>query len=475
MAKKKRPISNPARGFATVSVPSRPKAQEVSSDPDHPNASDAKKVAPEEESEAPPIGPTLGAIGTNDPKGISTLTPQQLEEHLEDAELENLVAKYAEKSKRDALRQVIRLETERRTLRAQAIPLETGGWLSQTLMNEVLDLQKSGLTTKFRSSLSSIDVTASSDEVLIKTWTLQQVLRSLQMPLETEVLRYASRAVSDSTASHRDYIWGLDESLEWLSLNAVVEGLPSLSSGVPVTGVTSNGDGEYVSSADASRATSPTRQAAQPEGVNSKPLPEDSKRSGEVVAEEAERAEESDVSSDEDDTNEPAQLVDKYVNLRMTILRHELSVDSQDAADKHWTTKVPGSRRIRTLRRRVGEIERDILFDKDAAAAHWTTISRQIHAEHAQSRSKIAQSNSEATPSLDLQQTPQEANVDTARSSDDDEDGLFGEMFDTAQKYTPSSRDTIPTETDDSVLLIDFGKTGGQSPRKVLEDYCKLR
>ena len=473
MAKKRKPVSNPARGFATVSAPSRPKAQEVSSDPDHPNASDANNVGQEEGCDATPIGAPSVANSTNDPKEISALTPQQLEEHLEDAELENLVLEYGEQSKRDALRQVTRLETERRTLRAQAIPLETGGWLSQTLMDKTLDLQKSELTAKSRYDLSSMNVTASSDEVLIKLWTLQQVLRSLQVPLETKVLRYASRAVIDFAASYRDHIWGLNESFEWLSLSAEAEDLPSLSSGVPVNGGTSNGDGEYASSADASLVTSPARQAAQPEGVDLEPLSQDSKRPGE--AEEAEQPEESDGSSDEDDSNEPAQLVDKYADLRMAVLRHELSVGSQDTADNNWDRKILGPRRIKTLRRRVGEIERDILFDKSAAAAHWVPISHQVHAEHAQSRSKITQSSSEAAPIVEPQQTSQETNVGTARSSDDDEDGLFGEMFDTAQKYTPGLRESIPIETDDSVLLIDFGKFGGVSPRKVLEEYCKLR
>lgn len=225
--KKSKPAANPARGFATTSVASKPRietATPAQTPPNGPPASDstaaglakpnASSIAP---STALPAHPTAAPS-----QPAPSLSPEEFEKQLEESELQLLVEKHAHKAKRDAARQKTRLETDRRLLRGQAEPLNTRKWLPQELMDQILDLIQA--ETRFAaSSLASerplSEKMPSEEDLTMRLWTLQQTLASLSFSPEKidAVLQYVLELAPSVSTANRDYIWGLEEALDWLA------------------------------------------------------------------------------------------------------------------------------------------------------------------------------------------------------------------------------------------------------------------
>lgn len=219
--KKKKPAANPARGFATTSVASKPRADAESIlDPTTTEPLEAP-VQPEEQAAV--------ATAIHDSTAVNALSAEEFEKQLEDNELQILVDKHAQKSKRDAARQKTRLETDRRVLRSQAEVLSTRKWLPPELMEEILELIKGegGRGGSQASDASTKQV--SEEDLTIRLWTLQQALVGAGF-LEDQVA-LAIRHVLDisdkiTSGGNKDIIWGMEESLEWLARECPREQLP---------------------------------------------------------------------------------------------------------------------------------------------------------------------------------------------------------------------------------------------------------
>jgi ATP-dependent RNA helicase DHX29 len=221
--KKKKPASNPARGFATTSIASKPKVEAFDIEPE-PNATELPKSVEDQQD----LKETNS--GTKEPKSTEqNLTPEEFERQLENSELQVLVEKHAQKSKRDALRQQARLETERRVLRGQAENLNTRKWLPPDLMEEILDLVRAegrfiGQPTDNAFALEQ----ASEEELTIRLWTLQQALIGAGF-LGDKVALALQHVVDISDkleTGNKDTIWGMEESLNWLARECSREELP---------------------------------------------------------------------------------------------------------------------------------------------------------------------------------------------------------------------------------------------------------
>src|SRR6266480_2977495 len=203
--KKKRPASNPARGFATVSLPSKARTGEnVPGETAHAETTSAQ---------------SQGAVDSGQPLDESVsfrdMTADQVDAYFEDAELQNILKKSAERSRREAARQVAKLETERRSLRAQAMSLETDDWLTEGLVEQIFNLHLSHdrePETQFRSSRDGREM--DQDDLLVKLWTLLQVLRLLHIPHDERVLKYVVSLPRDCISTPKDYILGLEESFD---------------------------------------------------------------------------------------------------------------------------------------------------------------------------------------------------------------------------------------------------------------------
>lgn len=222
--KKKKPAANPARGFATTSIASKLKTEAI-------EAIQEKDVAsgPVDTNESQQLGDKTNEVVGNGPSNQnSNLTPEEFEKQLENSELQLLVEKHSQKSKRDAIRQKTRLETDRRVLRGQAETLNTRKWLPPELMEEILDLIK----MEGRFSGPATDTTLlkqlSEEELAIRLWTLQQSLVGAGFAADKVLLALQHVLdISDKiSGSTKDTIWGMEESLEWLSRECSRSELP---------------------------------------------------------------------------------------------------------------------------------------------------------------------------------------------------------------------------------------------------------
>lgn len=217
--KKKKPAANPARGFATTSVASKPRADtEPTLDTTEPSETPTQ---PEEQ---------LAVVNTaQDKPAGNALSAEEFEKQLEDNELQVLVDKHAQKAKRDAVRQKTRLDTDRRVLRSQAEILSTRKWLPPELMEEILELIKAEGGRGGNQASDASAKQASEEELTIRLWTLQQALVGAGF-LEDQVA-LAIRHVLDisdkiTSGGNKDVIWGMEESLEWLARECPREQLP---------------------------------------------------------------------------------------------------------------------------------------------------------------------------------------------------------------------------------------------------------
>ena len=224
--KKKKPAANPARGYATTSIASKKKVEGPDSDTGPTLADDREEDVP-----AQSMGSTA-AVHSEDalPKvQPQALTAEEFEQQLEESELQVLVDRHAQKSKRDAIRQKGRLETDRRVLRGQAESLSSRKWLPQELMEEILDLIKGeGRFAGQPSDMSNTSKQLSEEDLTVRLWTLQQSLIGAGFMEEDVVMaiRYVLDISDRVTAGAKDAIWGLDEALDWLARERSKDQLP---------------------------------------------------------------------------------------------------------------------------------------------------------------------------------------------------------------------------------------------------------
>lgn len=226
--KKKKPAANPARGFATTSIASKPR----------PEVSDESKSLPNVSASTPPSAapPSVGNGDQSVSKEASSqkqpLTAEEFEKELEESELQLIVERHAQKIKRDAQRQRSRLETDRRLLRSQAESVNSLKWLPQDLMDQIVDLIKA--ESRFAvSSLSSESMSAgrmpSEEDMITRLWTLRQTLTATEFPEHRveSVIKYILDISPTISSTSKDLVWGLEEALEWLARECESEELPA--------------------------------------------------------------------------------------------------------------------------------------------------------------------------------------------------------------------------------------------------------
>lgn len=218
MAKKKKPAGNPARGFATTSVASKPKVEKEKS---------AVDVAAKESVSAPPKdSPTVHQATTPAAKEEQaakevTQTPEELEAQLERDELQLLVEKHSAKVRRESRRQVTKFETDRRVLRGQSHPMTVHEWLPNEVLDIIISLAQteSNDSNRRQGQQQSLLKVMSEEEATSKLWTLSLTLRDMGFTQEQlePVLRWLCSDAGGIDATSP--VWGLQEALEWLALD----------------------------------------------------------------------------------------------------------------------------------------------------------------------------------------------------------------------------------------------------------------
>jgi len=211
--KKKKPSGNPARGFATTSIASKPKQE-------NPAATKEDATLPNEEDQ-PDLHPTSKPPANTEPTlQKAEPTPEELEAQLEHDELQLLVEKHAPKVRRESRRHTLKFQTDRRVLRAAAEPLTTHEWLSNDVMEAIIGLaQTESNDSNRRQGQQSLVKILSEEDALFKLWMLDLTLREMSFTHNQiePVLRWlcANAATIDASAT----VWGLQEALEWLALH----------------------------------------------------------------------------------------------------------------------------------------------------------------------------------------------------------------------------------------------------------------
>lgn len=226
--KKKKPAANPARGFATTSIASKPRP-EVSEESGK-GATNVVNSAPKGDQAQTPKSSTPAKV-SSDASKEKDLTPEEFEKQLEESELQLLVEKHAKKVRRDAQRQRNRLETERRLMRGQADTVNIPKWLPQDLMDHILDLIKA--ESRFAASSLASDNSAgkipAEEDMITRLWTLQQTLEAAEFPGNRveAVVRYILDISPNVSTAGKDLIWGLEEALDWLARECQADELPA--------------------------------------------------------------------------------------------------------------------------------------------------------------------------------------------------------------------------------------------------------
>ena len=228
--KKKKTSVNPARGFATISIASKPKSNDTA-------------LAAVVEASTTPLTRTetdtdfvkdTGAVTS--PKELHELSPEEFEKRLEESELQTLVEQHALKTKRESARQVTRLQTERRLLRGQAEHLNLRHWLTPEVIEEITELIRRGDGaggSRLDPDYPPKVATANEEESSVRLWMLQQTLQRLGIPEDR--VQQVIQSLTDRTGTYalslkgagKDMVCGLEESLDWLALSCDQEDLPS--------------------------------------------------------------------------------------------------------------------------------------------------------------------------------------------------------------------------------------------------------
>ncbi|KAL2824647.1 P-loop containing nucleoside triphosphate hydrolase protein [Aspergillus cavernicola] len=457
--KKKKPAANPARGFATVSVPSKVKPTDSSgpaSTVDSKSVSESERPTPAEPQQ-PAQQPVQQPSG--EALSLQSYTPEELEQHLEDAELQILVEKYAAKCKSDAVRQTGKLATERRVLRQQAVPVNLIEWFPSDVVSSILGLAEAEEQVLSPQPVRDVKRAVSEDELCMKLWLLKETLLKLGFPenrIEGALKHVLVYFAGTFSITNRDVVCNLDEALDWLAMHCSPEELPSYTQTSGQLRKDTDKNISWISGNPRCRHRESSKPSTPKQGsgnskVKAKPvfresLPPDPYES--------------------DSSLDPDTLVPKYLDLQTRLYHLQPDIfDKPKKGKKGRELSTAGDPQALKLQRKISSIENDVLFDRKEAEYFWRENLDELRKEAAIFRR--AETNGEKEP-VEREPEPEAAPID------DDGADLLGDMF---QAEEPTLGLGVITEelNKASIPVRDFGKWTGLSPRRVLEEACKAR
>ncbi|GAB1319740.1 ATP-dependent RNA helicase DHX29 [Madurella fahalii] len=471
--KAKKPAANPARGFATTSIASKPRIDPAEAPGDN------IPVGKSDDAAAPPVNKapqTSTATNPDNNAPTKELSPEEFERQLEESELQLLVEKYAQKVRRDAQRQKTRLETDRRLLRAQAETLNTKKWLPQELMDHILGLiQAEGRFAA--SSVSSEGATSRlppEEDLMIKLWTLQQTLENSDFPADRvqPALQFVLDIAPNISPNVKgESIWGLEEVLDWLARECAKEELPDYSGRRTAP----------KSQADTPADTPLTSRATTPFEID--PKLGTKLKSGALRGSRPASPKRSTVTYDED--IEPDQLLPFYLETKTKLF--SIQRPRQDAAKGKGAkdkTEEPYDPEEALLLAKLERVAKDVLFDKFVAEQQWRakriTLEKEYAAAKAEEKKKRAAEEPPpaATDSDDINEEAERIAAEILDEEDDDQAlaDLFSSLPVSEVDPLTGKTNTVMNGADGKKVTIrDFGKWTGVSPMRALEEACRSR
>ncbi|KAI1655436.1 P-loop containing nucleoside triphosphate hydrolase protein [Daldinia decipiens] len=496
--KKTKPVANPARGFATTSIASKPRA-EITKEPAQTATEGEKLDAPPTSSSrdlnTPPSNPNSDDIPkTSQQKEV--LSPEEFERQLEESELQLLVEKYAQKVKRDAQRQKSRLETDRRLLRGQAEPLNTRKWLPQELMDHILDLiqaeNRFGASSLAPESTNSNGKLPSEEDLVIRLWTLQQTLTGASFSEDKvkAVLQHVLDIAATIGSTSKDNIWGLEEALDWLARECTRDELH---------------DYDYRGRPARSQADTPA-DSPLPSGANTPRLLDinsgqklASSKNGSPALKPAASKKVAIVCHED---IEPDDLIPAYLETKAKLFqlqrpkqdnkRGKSTKNHNSNNTKSSTAELSGDDLEEAkLLAKIEKIEQDVLFDKILAEHKWRADRIKLEKEFAAKKRAEAEAEDEAKENPDVSpgaesdddevtKEAQRIAAEILQQDDDDDDQALSDLFanlPVQETDTVTGKTTTVINGTDGVKITirDFGKWTGVSPMRALEEACRSR
>ncbi|KAJ5946763.1 hypothetical protein N7454_003602 [Penicillium verhagenii] len=464
--KKKKPASNPARGFATVSIPSKPKPEAIETPP-----STATESKPTPQNETLPTSQEDRPVDAGAPQSGPSLqdyTPEELEKHLEEAELQILIEKNAAKCRSDAVRQATKLENERRVFRQQSVTLGLLEWLPADVQDRILELAGSEDHDYLISNGRNVSgkQECSEEELLVKLWTLQETLLKLgftnngvEGALKHIILYFRETPMTAS----RDAVWNLDEALEWLAKNSPKQDLPSYTQTI----ARPQKDAEVTSwmiESDPSRSSTPNKTS----NGTKQEKPKAEWKAAKIAPP---------VSYDSDSSVDPDSMVPEWLDFQTKLYGLQPELFDRSGKGKKGRGSAPNQSEdpeVAKLQRKIAKIERDVLFERREAEYIWQQKLEDLRKDAAFLR-RPAEKKKEVEV-VNQEQEPEDPNLTVPSLEEMDEaDGLLGGMFENEAEKSGSVLGLAPPENGAKITLRDFGRSTGLSPRRVLEETCKAR
>ena len=501
--KTKKPAANPARGFATTSVASKPRVDPAEATDETLAAGKLDDANTPPSQDAPPSASNTAEKQANEPKPLS---PEEFERQLEESELQLLVEKYAQKVRRDVQRQKSRLETDRRLLRAQAETINAKKWLPQELMDHVLDLIKA----EGRFAASSVTSEGASsrlppeEDLTIKLWTLQETLQSSDFP--EDKIQPALQFVLDIApnipqSAKSESIWGLEEVLDWLARECSREELPSYSGRGKTAPKSQGGKNEkqknplprsmLTLSSDTPSDTPLPSGATTPQFLEVDPRLGTKLKNGALNprSPRASSPRKPVVTYDED--IEPDQLLPFYLETKAKLFAIERP--RQDLAKvkgpKGKPDKSPQDPEEALLLAKLDRVGKDVLFDKFVADQQWRekriVLEKEYSVEKKKKTDDAQETSAEETPAPnasngdDVAEEAERIAAEILAQSEDDDEGL-ADLFSSlpvneVDPLTGKSSTVMNGANGSKVTIRDFGKWTGVSPMRALEEACRSR
>ncbi|KAF4121009.1 ATP-dependent RNA helicase DHX29 [Geosmithia morbida] len=485
MAKKKKAAANPARGFATTSIASKPRPEPTAENP----ALSQTAAPPSNKDGAPPkttatTATEAAAVPRSRQSEKKPLSPEEFENQLLESELQLLVEKHAQKIKRDAQRQRSRLETDRRLLRANADSINSIKWLPDCLVNHILEIIKA--ESRFAASGVSLESSGGGkmppeEDLITRAWTLQLALTGTGFA--DSRVRAAVKHIVDIapniSSTGKDFIWGLEEALEWLARECDSSELPAYE----------NRPGPVVKEAQANTCISLESPTDTPGSTRSNtPRPPELQGNGRAKAggkgqvgkNKAPATKKISVTCDSD--IEPDNLAPEYLATKKKLLELERGVAPETSADDKDLAIAKAEARIK-------RIENDVLFDKFSVEQEWKkqriAVEKEIGEAKKQAKNNepdpVSPSPDETEdkgPNDEISEEAKRIAAEILADNDDDDDlaGLFDSLpQNEVDEATGEARTVVTSSNGVKVLIKDFGQWTGVSPRRVLEETCRSR
>ncbi|KAG9902170.1 ATP-dependent RNA helicase A, partial [Aureobasidium melanogenum] len=493
---KKKVASNPARGFATTSIASKPKPEkkdaDTSNEPSEKQSSVSTPAAAEKSPQSAQQGQDQAQQASNNNKSsadreLHELSPEELEARLELSELQSFIEQQGPRVRKESARQVTRLKTDRRVLRGQADLLNIREWLPEELMQQIIDLALDETSSTSAPSSTPANKRLSQDELLSKVWQLSITLADLDVD-EDQVRKVLQHIlVSPPSEENGGLIWGLSEALDWLALHSEPGQLLDYDAIKPKPQVSNIQSDEDNDSSEPATPSIPSGERTANKAIPTVLNPVQQPTEPPTLVDDVEV---SDVESDLD----PDEMLSTYLRTKLRLYERNPSLVN-DPTKKSKSQKgkstpspqkpTPGESK---LQQRLKSIESDVLFDKDLADMRWIEERNQIlQTQSERKRFNLAGEAKKKESDEGSSITPRESATDDVMAEaeaaaqqlldemgEDDEmlGGMFGEATEGASNDAASGQ---PDKVGSNLTVRNFGKITGINPRRTFEEACRSR